>query len=479
MSFEDDIINLIKETDPEQTEVFYQVVALISHSGKRLQRKKIEHFINGDNRLPIDLIKLYNHPNWHTYKLTSEDISIIFFICCALKLAAGETHLTFKRSIVEVRFSYNLDEKYYRLNLDQVSLLDLSRVKSLTLDQLSPTDMLELISLATDKLKKVHIVRAALNADLIKALGEANVVVKFKDLKRLSTDELELALHYPKVFKGIKEASSHLDTINEWSEWQSTYLNHLKETFDQSLYKQGLLVGERIATLVPQNINGVELRMIYCPRGGKLLRSFLMSETLVTRGFYDKVQKQSSCPSDQIDNPKEFRWIEAIRFCNELSQQQGLTPVYTIGSLSKNRVYAINLDLDANGYRLPLSAEWTYAASARKDFLYAGSDSPGDVAHFGRDNRPNIPNVASLAPNSWGFFDQSGLLQEICYDYAGSNGRMTNDPMTDRARGVMRVMRGGRLSSSPEYCLIDKIDECHIDYRALALRLVRSYQSAD
>lgn len=58
-------------------------------------------------------------------------------------------------------------------------------------------------------------------------------------------------------------------------------------------------------------------------------------------------------------------WYQAIFFCNWLSQQEGLEPVYRItGRLNRDdKKIKVTINSDANGYRLPFESEWEYVAT--------------------------------------------------------------------------------------------------------------------
>ena len=122
----------------------------------------------------------------------------------------------------------------------------------------------------------------------------------------------------------------------------------------------------------------------------------------------------------------------------------------------------------ANGYRLPTSAEWEYAAKGGEEgvknlFVYAGSNNWDDVAWI-KDNSPlteggsaALHEVATKQSNQLGIYDMSGNIEEWVYDWNVSYGssyeyptQLTEDfagPAANES-GYNKVMRGGVYSSA-------------------------------
>ena len=218
--------------------------------------------------------------------------------------------------------------------------------------------------------------------------------------------------------------------------------------------------------------------------------SFFMSREDVTRALFRAVMHAD--PSYEGDSSgllgpvENVNWYQAIAFCNRLSLEQGLTPVYSVPGVDFRTLTWSSIptyDSDtwnkvqgnplADGYRLPTEMEWLWAAmGGTKDSLssdwnkginrygwkkgYAGSREPyGEqkyldrYAVYGWGPRPTSPSspqktarVATKLPNELGLYDLSGNVWQWCWDKEGAypSGHLVN--YQGAQRGSSRVLRG-------------------------------------
>ena len=282
-----------------------------------------------------------------------------------------------------------------------------------------------------------------------------------------SDERLKLPLS--EIIERIKAAPKgrHLLWKKGWETWQMWHKVDLIREYVQSLKESQTQQASAVTPFSKHilNVGGCEHTMIAVPPGSfwmgnqnvdaesdekprhrvQLTRGFLLGQTLMTQDIYEIVSGFNPSQYKYPNHPAErVSWYDVVRWCNQLSERQGLRPAYELtdadGKISVSWVQ------QSDGYRLPTEAEWEYAARAATNFTYAGSNRPDEVAWFGASRRregQKTYRVAEKEPNGWGFYDMSGNVWEWCWeDMRGYTAADAVDPV-GTVETQYRVCRGG------------------------------------
>lgn len=155
------------------------------------------------------------------------------------------------------------------------------------------------------------------------------------------------------------------------------------------------------------------------------LAPYRLAACPVTRSQYERITGSlpSTAPGDGL--PVEgVSWLDAVRFCNVLSEGEGLAPAYRLNTDD------VVWDASADGYRLPTEAEWEHACRAGTDGARYGPLD--DIAWHRANSDGRMHAVGGKQANAWGLYDMLGNVWEWCWDLY--------DP---QVYGTYRVLRGG------------------------------------
>ncbi|MDA1016282.1 MAG: SUMF1/EgtB/PvdO family nonheme iron enzyme [Planctomycetota bacterium] len=181
-----------------------------------------------------------------------------------------------------------------------------------------------------------------------------------------------------------------------------------------------------------------------------ITQPFLLGKYAVTQAEYEAVMGKN--PSQFTGNNRQpvenVSWLDAVEFCNRLSDQHGLANYY-------QRKGDDVTGEGGEGFRLPTEAEWEYACRAGTSTRYNLGDAESDLKRagwYGANAGKTTHPVGEKEPNSWGLFDMHGNVYEWCWDWFANYEQSPTDDPRGPARASFRAYRGGSWSDSAQGC---------------------------
>ncbi|MGX1885924.1 formylglycine-generating enzyme family protein [Streptomyces sp. NPDC055287] len=180
----------------------------------------------------------------------------------------------------------------------------------------------------------------------------------------------------------------------------------------------------------------------------------------VTQARYARItgRRPSTAQGDRL--PVEgVSWLDAVRFCNALSESEGLAPAYRLDADAERTGW----DPSADGYRLPTEAEWEHACRAGTAGARYGQLD--DIAWHRGNSQEGIHEPGGKQPNAWGLHDMLGNVWEWCWDVYDAE-----------VYGTYRVLRGGGWFDEPWSCRASVRRRSHPTFRIddVGFRVARS-----
>jgi serine/threonine protein kinase/formylglycine-generating enzyme required for sulfatase activity len=176
------------------------------------------------------------------------------------------------------------------------------------------------------------------------------------------------------------------------------------------------------------------------------------------KDFHDRINQFMSPTVDYPAN--KVNWYLAARYCNWLSEKEGLDESEWCFIPDIEGRYGEGLTLAENylhrrGYRMPTEAEWEYACRAGtttpRFFGHCRELFPQYVWYSENSKEQTLIVPGTLKPNDLGLFDVFGNVIEWCIDPYKNRPLANGGIVPDLERGLSadaeswRVLRGGHL----------------------------------
>ena len=173
---------------------------------------------------------------------------------------------------------------------------------------------------------------------------------------------------------------------------------------------------------------------------------FQIARTELTQRQYEAVMQENPSFHKGADLPVEnVTWWDAIRYCNQRSEKEGLAPCYDLTTGG--------CDHGQKGYRLPTNTEWTIACGSTLDIDQVTLQGKANIGSMDTKSVPHLLEqfessgtvcVGTSTPNEHGLYDMIGNVWEWCTDFfcPVSNYYVPLHNPRGPEKGLNRVIRG-------------------------------------
>ncbi|MBL4784156.1 MAG: formylglycine-generating enzyme family protein [Cohaesibacteraceae bacterium] len=190
------------------------------------------------------------------------------------------------------------------------------------------------------------------------------------------------------------------------------------------------------------------------------LQSFWLGRYPVTQELYRAVSGKSPSTFSKDAHPVEsVSWLDAVLFCNQLSEKSGLPEFYLVGTSETE----IGTNAASGGYRLPTEAEWEFACRAGTTGIRYGVLD--EIAWVKANSAGSTQAVGQKQANKFGLHDMLGNVWEWCDDLYDAE-----------VYGSYRVFRGGGWADGERGCMVTNRRRSHPTFQIddLGFRVARS-----
>ena len=268
---------------------------------------------------------------------------------------------------------------------------------------------------------------------------------------------------------------------------------------------------------ISKNIDKM-LKDMVAINGGKYTPSFLNVEKKVFDIEVCKYQVTQEHWEEVMGyNPSDFKgkkrpvekitWLNAIEYCNKLSEKCGLKPVYdlkikTSKVIDSKTYYEYLLKINqidgkkvhpnlanfekTEGFRLPTEVEWEWFSKGGEiaiqdgtfsDYDYLESNIIKDIAWYVTNSENQTHDVGTKKPNQLGLYDCIGNVWEFCYDDIEEQKETFLVSSTENSGLKMdrKIVRGGSWRNNERLLEIGRFEYAiNSIYNHIGFRIVRT-----